>query len=224
MIAAQAWKEYREQRTVWLAMAGLGWLALWACDRAVGGGDDVSRQLLLLTLGAVLAWIYGMVCGATLLAGEREQGTLAFLDTLPRPRAELWAGKCLAGAGLVLAQVVLVLSFLARLHALGAGGAGPVSVLTPAVAGFVGLGWGLLFSANSSSAFRAIAKAAIAQLAVGYVLAWPLAAVEESPGRPAHLKAGREHAILMFGVCLPAALALARSAAVFSRPDRLRES
>ena len=48
----------------------------------------------MVVLAVVLvAWAYGLICGAMLLAGEREMGTLPFLDALPGLRAAAVAGE-----------------------------------------------------------------------------------------------------------------------------------
>ena len=53
-----------------------------------------ARELMPLSL----AYLAGAVCGAVLLADEKEVGTLEFLDTLPCRRRNLWIGKALCSA------------------------------------------------------------------------------------------------------------------------------
>src|SRR5262245_30248305 len=109
------WKEYREHRVVWLALAAVSAAALLGlpallAPEGLATNANVRDTLRLLT--PALAWTYGLVCGAMLLAGERENGTLDFLDALPGRRLGLWRVKCLAGV-LFLAAHAAVLAGLA---------------------------------------------------------------------------------------------------------------
>src|SRR5439155_1382335 len=60
---------------------------------------------------------FGVVSGALLLAGDKDDGTMDFLERLAGGRGSLWARKCLAGAlfaltqGLVLAGLAVGLGF-----------------------------------------------------------------------------------------------------------------
>src|SRR5262245_4585481 len=71
MIRTVAWKEYREHRSIWLAMAlaavvGLGSLpALFVPPGGFGFGSDKSTFLMIGA--AILACTYGLVCGAMML-------------------------------------------------------------------------------------------------------------------------------------------------------------
>src|SRR5262249_6808156 len=94
------WKEYREHRHVWVAMAAFAALLLYAmlqllAPHGPGAGRDDANVAFVSAL-LVLAVTYGIVCGAIMLAGEQEGGTLGFLDTLPTLRRGLWAAKLLA--------------------------------------------------------------------------------------------------------------------------------
>src|SRR5262245_13775200 len=122
MMRVMLWKEYREHRTIWLAMAmvnggilfGLPMLEeLWGLSRR----DD--KLLMLGPTAILLVWVYAMVCGAMLLAGEREGATLDFLDTLPVTRLRLWMLKGPIGLLLVGGQVILLCGLLAVLTPLG---------------------------------------------------------------------------------------------------------
>lgn len=110
MNAVLLWKEYREQRMLWLAIAVLAVVlvmilaevlvpgGLW--DGAVEGRMDSG----VAVVAVCLAVAYGVVCGAFLLAGEREAGTLSFLDAHTDRRGGLWRAKLAAGALLTLTQ------------------------------------------------------------------------------------------------------------------------
>jgi hypothetical protein len=167
MIAALLYKEYREHRSIWLALALLAAGLLVGVPQAFepeGWHRETFRQMLAGT-AALLAWTYGLVCGAMMLAGERESGTQAFLDTLPTTRRPLWLGKCLVG----LLFVALHIGLLAGM----AGAQGfylqkyPIASAAILVgAGLAGFGWGLLFSSLTSNVLSAIGLAILAQMTV----------------------------------------------------------
>ena len=110
MIATLAWKEYREHRAVWLSMAGVTALALASVQQleSADAGHRIGATPVLVLVALVFTWTYGMVCGAMLLAGEREAGTLPLLDMLEGRRARVWTTKVVVGAGLTLAQSLLL--------------------------------------------------------------------------------------------------------------------
>src|ERR1019366_982291 len=108
MIVALAWKELREHRAIWLTMVvmtvGLG-LGL---SRAVALGDvALAVPVAALTILGMAA-TYGVVCGSMMLAGEREGGTLVFLDIFMGRRGLLWLGQFAIGMVLVLTQSLAV--------------------------------------------------------------------------------------------------------------------
>ncbi|WP_010586624.1 ABC transporter permease [Schlesneria paludicola] len=83
------WKEYRAQRTLWLACAGLGCLIeiLIACF--VGN----EKTMIMSGVPGILAMCYGAACSAVLFAGEREERTSDWLLNLSVPPAALVVGK-----------------------------------------------------------------------------------------------------------------------------------
>lgn len=121
MIRTLAWKEVREQRNVWLAMALLAALVLGSIyaltDPVMRIDRGGEKQLALLFFAVVAACTYGVVGGAITLAGEREAGTLSFLTTLPASRSRVWRTKLLTAA--ILAAMfasVVCLMLMAMLH------------------------------------------------------------------------------------------------------------
>jgi hypothetical protein len=115
MILTLAWKEMREHRAIWLTMVimtivlALGMAQIVAIDNPALAVQVAA--LTILGMGAT----YGTVCGAMMLAGEHEGGTLVFLDIFQGRRGLLWLGKFVIGAGLVLSEalaVALALRFL----------------------------------------------------------------------------------------------------------------
>jgi hypothetical protein len=111
MILSLAWKEYREQRTVWLLLLALSLLAAYAVVQLFGIANARADDLVVTNAVLLLATavIYGVVCASLLLAGEVEAGMQPFLHRHAGWRFRLWFGKLLVGAvfcaafGLVLA-------------------------------------------------------------------------------------------------------------------------
>src|SRR5262249_19034111 len=87
MIRARGLEEWREQRTIALAVLAFGVLALFLTAQfapATGGGSSIlARQGARELMAPALAYLAGAVCGAMLLADEKEAGTIEFLDALP---------------------------------------------------------------------------------------------------------------------------------------------
>src|SRR4051794_37696730 len=103
-------KEYREHRSVWLALACVSALLIVGVASAWGfaGHSGAALRDSMRAVALILAWTYGVVCGSMLLAGERENGTQPFLDTLPTGRWPLYWCKVAAGVLFVLAQVAVI--------------------------------------------------------------------------------------------------------------------
>lgn len=163
MIGTLAWKEYKEQRAVWASMAWLAIFLLAVAQMLVKSGillDPADQAMVILGLAAIMAGSYGVVCGAILLAGERDTQTLSFLDALTCLRAPLWKTKMAAGVLLTLAYALPV---TATVLVLGVGvdvelpswllaGAG---FLLLALVGLVALAWGMLSSAVMNNVLTA---------------------------------------------------------------------
>jgi hypothetical protein len=213
VIRALAWKEYREQRGVWLAMGCFAGLVLvlfapWLLPASLGPEE---RRAFLVAAGGILAWAYGVVSGAMLLAGEREGGTLAFLDELPARRGQVWMAKCLTGMALVLAFTVLVAVAIACV--LRSAHAWEPAALV--LAGLCGLGWGLAFSATGSTVLAVIGWAMGAQVVVGLVLLALLFLIGAPVDDDLTRSYGILEAIVVIGNALFAVAALLRSRAIY---------
>src|SRR5207244_3776708 len=91
-------------RLYWVALAALAFMLLTILFFTIGPPGLVSphteKHVLLAFLALALTTTYGAVCGALTLAGEREDGTQTFLDTLPGSRGGRW-GTVLAGRALL---------------------------------------------------------------------------------------------------------------------------
>jgi hypothetical protein len=215
------WKEVREQRAAWLTLVLTAAGAVAALNARVSPGDRHDEMLSAVLWFA--AWGYGLVCGALLLAGEAEDDTQAFLDTLPAARRRLWRVK--AGVGLLLlAAQVAVLALVDAALSRGRSAPGRIAgdVAGLAFCGGVGYAWGLLCGTSAANVLGAVARAVLWQGLWGLVLfpfvVIPLDALafHDTPGALLALSAS--------AVGLVAAGAGVRSRAVYCRPDRLRES
>ncbi len=139
------WKEYRQQRTLWLAIALLAILLAVVLNQTLDQGrarnfsphDRLPSSVNMLLFCLMVA--HGTVTGAMLLAGEKEDGTLVFLDRLTGIRGPVWVRKFVAGALFTLAQC-LVLAALS----LGLGSGSWSEVLFVPLLGLDALAWGLL--------------------------------------------------------------------------------
>lgn len=179
MIAVLVWKEYREHRWVWLSLAVVAAVSVAALGRlyeALMTARALARQTELgwsagETVQAAAAFVvvavYGALCGAMLLAGERESGTLAFLNWLRVRRSDLWWVKYLVGLVLTGCQAVVI-----TVVALAAGLRKPPAEQWSAwifplllwvgivLVGWQGLAWGMFFSARARTVLSAVAATA----------------------------------------------------------------
>jgi hypothetical protein len=173
--AAVLWKEYRQQRAVWLAIAILGVLLVVLLAAVMGNGNQwevfQDRQIrgLLNAVVFCLVVTYGLVSGALLLAGELDEGTMVFLDSLTGQRAMLWARKCVVGA-----LFTLFLSVLLAGMAVGLGFTFWRTALVLPLLGLNALAWGLLAGALCRTVLTAVLTG-IALMAASWF--WSLLAV-----------------------------------------------
>lgn len=222
MMAALVWKEYREQRGVWLTLALLAALVLAGLPLAYQPEAAAERDFRegLLAVAGALAWTHALVCGAMLLAGETEAGTQGVLDALPAPRLALWLGKLAAGLALVAGQVALLAAL--------AGPAGLPEQAPPwlvaaglAAVGLHGLSWGMLCSARASTVLGAVGLALLCNLALvpaaALALACPLGALAYLAGLPVTTPA-----LVVAVLALTLLVPLPLSALSYTRLDRAR--
>ncbi|HZU38267.1 MAG TPA: ABC transporter permease, partial [Gemmataceae bacterium] len=246
MIRTMLWKEYREHRLIWLTMLVVNCgvlVGLSEMDQMLFSPQSGSKLMMLGPVAALLVWGYGMVCGAMLLAGEREEGTLAFLDTLPVSRLRLWLVKGQIGLLLLVGQIVALCGCLAVLRATDdptlIGRADSSLSLWPyalgmLVLGLVGMAYALFFSARGENVLHTIGLAL-----VGQIIAWITAGfsaiafsilvliilnwldMRRNPGPI--LGSIAEGPIMVYSVFCGMTLAAAvGSARIFSREDRQR--
>jgi hypothetical protein len=166
------WKEYREHRSIWLAMAVLAILALVGTRVFF---DPTSRPDLADSLGLVLGMVtaglvimQGLVCGAMMLAGERESRTTAFLNMLPESRHTLWFAKVLIGAVFTLVYTLCVCALFGGLAAsLESWHASFFWIVMIAPMGLEAFAWGMSASVYCRSVLPAVAVGACASVALG---------------------------------------------------------
>jgi hypothetical protein len=227
VIRTLAWKEYREQRTVWAALAALTAVLVGGGALFVFPSDDVptnwDNQPLMLGLACVMAWAYGMVCGSMLLAGEREARTQSFLEALTGRRAEVWKTKVAVGAGLVVLQALLGAILLTAVSPRTGPAWFPPGwwvflwLAGLALVGLLSFAWSVLFSALCRTVLAAVGWSALVFNLVGILSMVIVALLQEATG------------IKLFWVFFlfqPAAAlaALWASRAIFCRDDQLRQA
>lgn len=221
MTRVLVWKELREQRAVWLALAVAG----AGCVAALHGllSDNRERGELLAGVLIAAAWGYGLVCGALQLAGESEEGTQVFLDTLPGSRGQLWTVKVCTGLALLIGFTAtmggVALAYL-RVDAPERAAWFAAGITFCALFGYA---WGLLCGATASNVLGAVARAVFGQ-AAAYLLTFLVLVlpVVMLLGQSAAGSGGFEYALLALDGVALAVAAVVVSHRVYCRPDRLR--
>ena len=114
------WKEYRVQRSLWLAVLILTAL-IQTCSAFIAAltqdGPPTSGVGYLVS-AFVAVGVYMLGCGATLFALEHEHGTFDFQRLLPVPAWQVYVAKL--GVGF-LSGIVLLAALLVLAHALFVG-------------------------------------------------------------------------------------------------------
>lgn len=229
MIRALMWKEYREQRAIWLTLAIVGGAGLYGLSQLMAPegilGSSGARESLQ-TVAVLFAWTYGLVCGAMLLANETEAGTMAFLDMMPARRLQLWLVKYTFGLLLLLTQVAVLAGVVVGLGITETREQLLATLLGMLVSGLTALSWSLLFSAFGDNVLNVIGFSFVGQILGTFVIAillFPLAIVLTilRGGQPDEGGASR-----LFVLCLAAigmtATPILGSVRIFTRLDRDR--
>ena len=92
------WKEYRLQRSLWIAMTVLTvmlQLLVAVYERRLGSIGATTLYFIAVAFPA----LYALGCGATLFAGEREADTYEFQRSLPVRALSVFIGKIAPGTG-----------------------------------------------------------------------------------------------------------------------------
>jgi hypothetical protein len=225
MTLALVWKEVREQWIVGLALA----LAVAGGMAALAAvlNPGINRDEFLTGVLCFAAWAYGAVCGALLLAGETEDGTQAFLDTLPGTRRRVWRIKAGAGLGLLAAQMAL---FTAFAYFCLRGGAPwnriALAIVAVLYCGGVGYAWGLYCGSFARNVLAAIGWALLLFAVSGLILTVLTSLVIESISLVRTFWPGaREYVgtVWMFALAVVSLGAASRSRSIYCRVDRQRK-
>jgi len=169
MTAVLLWKEYRQQRAFWLVIVGLALLLVVSLGETMGRGSgwevfqDRQVRPILSSLVVILVMVHGLAAGALLLAGDKDDGVLVFLDSLTGRRGPLFARKVVAGVLLTLSQSLVLAGLAFGL------GFGSYEMFYLPLWGLDCLVWGFLAGA--------LCRTALTAILVGIVLlgaSWPL--------------------------------------------------
>src|SRR5579883_3513958 len=225
MTRALVWKEVREQWTVWLTLTAAAVAGSAGLVYLLSPGHN--RDEMLLAILWLVAWGYGLICGSLLLAGEAEDGTQVFLDSLTAERGRLWFVKAATGLGLLAAQLLALALFgvvcvrqgffSSRVTAETAG----VLLAGVLLAGGIGYAWGLFCGSFSGNVLSAVGWAVLLQVVAG-LLIFPVVVLPID----AYVYGSASGPIL--GIWLTAAGLASlgvgtRSRSLYCRPDLLRE-
>jgi ABC-type transport system involved in multi-copper enzyme maturation permease subunit len=170
VIVSLFWKEYREHRSVWIAMALLAVISLAVAAEALlpqgikGASEDNVASLVGGAL--ILTAMYGLVCGAMMLAGERESRGMGFLEALPLSRAELWWSKCLFGLIFVLLYSAVVIATGVAVGVVGPDGIAPPWAVVVPLVGVETFAMGLCASTYCRTVLTAVGFAALLPLPI----------------------------------------------------------
>jgi len=184
VIASLVWKEYREHRSIWIAMAvmAVGTLTLatqWKLPNGWKAGDQDA--VATVVAGAfVLAGMYGLVCGAMMFAGERESRAMPYLDTLPLGRGELWWTKLFTGAAFVLLYCGVVIGTGVALGLVGEGAIHPAATLLVPLAALEAYVLALCTSTFCRTVLSAVALAALLPMPLLWLCSGMLAAAQNT--------------------------------------------
>jgi ABC-type transport system involved in multi-copper enzyme maturation permease subunit len=180
MMRSILWKEWREQRSIALALLAFGAgaiaLTVQVANPSSGAGTGIlgldsagSRQMIALAL----AYLAGSVCGAMLLADEKESRTMEFLDSLPCRRRTIWLGKGVFGVLFTIAQCIGITVLGVALGCLDA----EASVLRYGglivMIGLLAFAWGMFGGALAKSTLGAVFLGGLGALLSGMLLIAP---------------------------------------------------
>jgi hypothetical protein len=113
MLRAILWKEWRQQGLFFLAILLLAGLAIGTTaltlpqEWANLAGEPILRLTLFFLVQTFIV-SQAVACAALLFAGEREEGTLTFVDVHSGRRLPVWASKMIAGLTIVFASAAVL--------------------------------------------------------------------------------------------------------------------
>jgi hypothetical protein len=169
MSAAIVWKEYRQQRAIWLAVTILAIGLVEVLIAALGSTTDWqhSTETQITVVMLIAAASFGIFSGACVLASEKEDGTLDLLSGLTGRDGVIWRSKLVAGLILTFTQSLVLAAYVVSREIGLPGGL----MYIPAL-GLVALAWGLLGGALCGHILTAALTAA-PLMAISLALAIP---------------------------------------------------
>ena len=233
MNRALIWKEFREQGLIVAALVVLGAGVLVAAGLLLpappGSIDDARLTMEPRKLAVVLLVLAsGVVVGGTLFAGEREQGTFPYLETLPVARWRVWLGKVLAGLALVAVGGGLLFAVAAGVGVVGPPGKLPYWALITLSLAFAAFGAGALGSSFARTSLEACGLGLLVSTGLMFVI-YPVCAIavllfdvaSKRLGAPIDSVRHTEYALFgtLFGQL---AVPLLLSGWIYTAPDRNR--
>ncbi|MBC8357216.1 MAG: hypothetical protein H8E66_35045 [Planctomycetes bacterium] len=107
------WKEYRQQQSLWIAiaLAGLIFQVAMLVYCSLYGITGLPEKLFTIALSVPV--LYSLGCGATLFAGEHESETFSFQQSLPVSSGHVFRAKFAFAviSGLLLFPILWLLAF-----------------------------------------------------------------------------------------------------------------
>jgi hypothetical protein len=223
VIASLVWKEYREHRSVWVALVLLTVVSLVVATPLLmpqGWAIATEDAAVSLVSGAlILTGMYGLVCGAMMFAGERESQGMGFLVALPLGRIELWWAKCVIGVVFVLLYTAVVAATGRALGLLGPGAIPLAWAVALPVVGLEAFAWGLCASTFSRTVLTAVALAALVPLPLMWLISGMCLATTLPHGQEATRDAIGALAAVFGFHAIAALVALGVSLGAFADPD-----
>jgi len=102
------WKEYRVQRTLWLALL-IGWLVIFSSLRWYGAFENPGPIGFLFSIILCLAVCFGAAANCIAFAGEVEERTAGWLRMMPCGTSQLMTGKLIAIAAGTIGMIAAML-------------------------------------------------------------------------------------------------------------------
>ena len=204
-------------------MAVVGAATLFGLPLLLDADSRMHTGDLIASAVVFVAWGYGLICGAMLLAGERENGTLPFLDGAAGVARTAVAGEVPGRRAAGDRPGRRSHGSLRGRQLLQSWTAAATALLGMAAAALFGLAWGMLFSAFGRSVLNMILLAMAGQLAAALLLLVPAGVLSEAAalvlGLPNPIDLGWSwFAVAAFSI----PVAFSASALIFTRLDRGR--
>ena len=168
------WKEYRVQRSFWLAVAVFAVLIQGFPWKLGAFPNPETFAAACFTIAVILSAVIALGSGATLFASEREDETLSFLQSLSVPPLAMTAAKFVFAA----LSTVGLFSFIAKCNSTrlgrrrlaGSSSFWPFHFLHWTTIAIACLAWGIFFSLLVERPLTAVVLAAVVTFGVPLLL------------------------------------------------------